>query len=327
VRDPSPPSSGRQAWKRLALAAVALLSLGAGAPPAARTTPIIDVHVHAYTEDPRFGSTWTNPLTGEVLKAAAGPDAHREEVHAAFERFRVIRAVTSGGDREAVIDWHRRDPRRILVGHAFDDPEQVDPDFLRAEHQLGRLHVLGEIAVQYAGISPADPRLRPIFALAEELDLPIGYHLHPGPPGAAYMGMPAMRAALGNPLLLEDALAAHPRARLYVMHAGWPFLDEMVALLYAHPQVYVEVGAIAWSLPRAEFHRYLRRLVEAGFGQRILFGSDEMVWPETIATSVRAIDEADFLTADQRADIFYRNAARFLKIELPRAMAGAREAR
>ena len=111
--------------KRLALAAVALLSLGASAPPAARTTPIIDVHVHAYTEDPRFGSTWTNPLTGEVLKAAAGPDAHREEVHAAFERFRVIRAVTSGGDREAVIDWHRRDPRRILVGHAFDDPEQA----------------------------------------------------------------------------------------------------------------------------------------------------------------------------------------------------------
>jgi len=27
--------------------------------------------------------------------------------------------------------------------------------------------------------------------------------------------------------------------RLYVMHAGWPFLDKMKALLYEHPQVYV----------------------------------------------------------------------------------------
>jgi hypothetical protein len=29
-----------------------------------------------------------------------------------------------------------------------------------------------------------------------------------------------------------------PHLRLYVMHAGWPFLDEMMELLHAYPSVY-----------------------------------------------------------------------------------------
>ena len=32
-----------------------------------------------------------------------------------------------------------------------------------------------------------------------------------------------------------------------------------------HPQVYVDVAVIDFVLPRVEFHRYLQRIVEAGF--------------------------------------------------------------
>ena len=85
-----------------------------------------------------------------------------------------------------------------------------------------------------------------------------------------------------SPLSLEEPLLEHPGLRVYVMHAGWPMLDDTIALLYTHPQVYLGVGVISYVLPRAEFHRYLRRIVEAGFGNRIMFGSDQMIWPETI---------------------------------------------
>jgi hypothetical protein len=47
------------------------------------------------------------------------------------------------------------------------------------------------------------------------------------------------------------------RACIYIMHAGWPMLDELLAVLWTHPYVYVEVVVISWALPRAEFHRYL----------------------------------------------------------------------
>lgn len=67
-----------------------------------------------------------------------------------------------------------------------------------------------------------------------------------------------------------------------MMHAGWPMLDEMLLMLYSHPQLYVDLGLIDFALPAAEFHLYLRRLVQAGFGERIMFGSDQMVWPQAI---------------------------------------------
>jgi predicted TIM-barrel fold metal-dependent hydrolase len=162
--------------------------------------------------------------------------------------------------------------------------------------------------------------LEPVYALAEELDVPLALHLHPGPPGAPYppFGMSKMRARNGRPLLLEEPLVRHPKLRLYVMHAGWPFLDEMKALLYAHPQVYLDLGVIAWSQPAPEFHRYLRGLVEAGYGKRIMFGSDQMVWPQTIDLAVAAVESADYMTAEQKDDIFYNNAVRFLRLDAAR---------
>jgi uncharacterized protein len=300
-------------------ALVLALSGAALAPPAARAAeprvPVIDMHVHAYSADPRFGTRFTNPLTGKEMTAAQDVAAHERETFAAFARYNVVKAVVSGGDHPGVLRWRERDPGRVLAGYAVTDPAEMDLAFVRKEHAAGRLQVIGEVAPQYVGLVPTDPKLEPLFSLAEELDLPIGYHMHPGPPGAPYSGFPAMRVAKGSALLLEDVLVRHPRLRLWVMHAGWPMLPHMIGLLYAHPRVYLDLGAIAWSLPRPEFHRHLRGLVEAGFGDRIMFGSDQMVWPEVIGTSIEAIESADFLTPDQKRDIFYRNAVRFLRLE------------
>jgi predicted TIM-barrel fold metal-dependent hydrolase len=82
-----------------------------------------------------------------------------------------------------------------------------------------------------------------------------------------------------------------------------------------HPQVYVDLGVIDWSRPQVEFHRYLQRLVEAGYEDRIMFGSDQMVWPETIGLAVDAVDAAPFLTTVQKRKIFYENARRFMRVQ------------
>ena len=67
-----------------------------------------------------------------------------------------------------------------------------------------------------------------------------------------------------------------PKLRVYIMHAGWPMLDELLAVLWTHPQVNAEVGAICFALSRKEFHHYLERIVDAGFGSRVMFGSDQL---------------------------------------------------
>ena len=87
-----------------------------------------------------------------------------------------------------------------------------------------------------------------------------------------------------------------------------------MAILELYPNVCADTGALNWLLPRAHFHRYLQTLVEAGFGDRIMFGSDHMYWPDGIGLAVEGIRSAAFLTEDQKRDIFYNNAVRFFKL-------------
>jgi predicted TIM-barrel fold metal-dependent hydrolase len=45
-----------------------------------------------------------------------------------------------------------------------------------------------------------------------------------------------------------------------------------------------------------------------------MFGSDQGNWPGVIEPSIEIIEEAPFLTEGQKRDIFYNNAARFLRL-------------
>jgi hypothetical protein len=46
-----------------------------------------------------------------------------------------------------------------------------------------------------------------------------------------------------------------------------------------------------------------------------MFGSDQMRWPEKIGEAIEAIEQAPFLTEEQKRDILYHNAVRFLRFE------------
>lgn len=68
-------------------------------------------------------------------------------------------------------------------------------------------------------------------------------------------------------------------------------------------------------MPRSVFHQYLKGLMDYGFGKRIMFGSDHVSWPQAIEVGIEGIEAAPFLSAEQKRDIFYNNAARFLRID------------
>lgn len=279
-------------------------------------TPYPQVFVGMLKSPPCDDPVWSPETDGEV----------RDATIAEVERWNVYGVLSGPTDR--VLAWREAAPGRFFAGLGFTvGPDAPSPDSLRALVEAGALEVLAEVTNQYAGIAPDDGRMEPYWALADELDLPVGIHMGPGPPGGIYLGQVSYRARLGNPLLLEEVLVRHPDLRLYVMHAGYPFLDDLLALLYAHPQVYVEVGVIVYTRPRADFYRYLEALVVAGFGDRIMFGSDQMVWPGTIGRAIEAIREAPFLSDSQKRAILYDNAARFLRLsteEIARHRAGLR---
>ena len=59
----------------------------------------------------------------------------------------------------------------------------------------------------------------------------------------------------------------------------------------------------------------MKRLIDAGMEERVMFGSDNMVWPDAIAVAIDRVRRAPFLDDRQKRLILHDNAARFLRIE------------
>jgi predicted TIM-barrel fold metal-dependent hydrolase len=321
---------------RLALVALAALLTGTLAAQD-RPLPIIDMHLHANragdngppptsicpgvvsgAHDPRqpwfeaFVALMKTPPCPSPLIGAATDDGLMKATLDVLQRRNIV-AVTSG---PLVERWRDAGGDRIIPAATFDfGPNAPSPATLREWFAAKRYLVFGEVGIQYQGVSASDPRFEPYLAVAEAADVPLGIHVGTGPVGAPYFpGLGNYRARLHSALELEEALLRHPKLRVYIMHAGWPMIDDLLAVLWAHPQVHVDVGVICYALPRAEFHRYLQRIVEAGFGSRVMFGSDQMNWPGAIEYGIESIESAAFLSAKQKREILYDNAARFLRL-------------
>jgi predicted TIM-barrel fold metal-dependent hydrolase len=210
--------------------------------------------------------------------------------------------------------WQAVSPARIIPALDWDEIEEFSPAKFRRLFHDGQFEIFAEVSPQYQGRLATDKAFDDYFALAEELDIPIGFHLGEGPAGGPHNSFSSgYRAAITSPLQLEEVLIRHPKLRLYVMHYGSPLVEDMIALLFSHPQVYVDIAGNNWLFPKAHFYRQLEKLVDAGFQTRIMFGSDQMIWPEAIRIGIETIEGADFLSEPQKRDIFYNNAARFLR--------------
>lgn len=301
----------------LALLLLALMALPQAA-PAQQDSPeraIIDVHLHALPLE--FFPPHHDEIVGFDRPETDGDVMQR--TLEALERFGIERALTSGTPgliaRYLEADRGRIVPSLMVPPMITREELASLVDSLPRWHEEGRFQVIGEVATQYAGIPPSDPALEPLFAFAEREGVPVGIHMGPGPPGAVYEFAPEFRMRYGDPLELEEVLARHPDLKIYVMHAGYPRLGEMIALLDQYPQVHADLSVINWVYPREAFHRYLLSLVEAGHASRLMYGSDQMIWPDAIAKGIEAIESADFLSEEQKRAIFYDNAVRFLNLE------------
>ncbi len=279
-----------------------------------QTRTVIDVHLH--TDTGKFLPRET--IAGELHEFE--PKSREEmirETLAVMKRLNIVHAITSGPDPLVVAEWHEADPTRIIP--ALQVPNaRTDRDYLDSIREMvatGQIAVLGEIAFQYAGIGVSDSAYEAFFALAEELDIPVAVHLGPGPHDV-FDVRPDYRVAKGNPLELEIVLQRHPGLRIYVMHAGWPFIDNMIAIMHTYKNVYVDTAFINTALPEQELYYVLRRFVGAGLGERIMFGSDPHPGAITlsITTAYERIDAAEFLSDMEKDNIFFENAIRFFRL-------------
>ena len=180
-----------------------------------------------------------------------------------------------------------------------------------------KLEVFGEIAPYYSGGTLSDSGWQPYLRICERYDIPVAVHTGGGDPGGTYSWSPKARLTLGDPYLIEDVLVKYPKLRIYMMHAGgedWP--EHGLRLMAYYPQLYTDVAVMLWVEPNTQ--RYIKEFLKnakyAGYLNRVMFGSDQMIWPGAIEKSILFLNSLDFLSKQDKEDILYNNAAKFLRI-------------
>jgi len=318
------------------LVGLALLVGSAAATARTPLPPVIDMHLHAYPVGGTAGAlscpgsrrSFYRPIDPRAalepskliacthpFRASATDEALMRESIAALKEYNVRHAVTSG-DLPDVTKWRAAAPDRIIPAIAFaDDVNKFSVPEFRRLRDAGSFSVFAEVSNEYLGIAPNDPRWEPYFAMAEALDIPVGIHMGEGPiNGGHFPGYKTYRVQFTSPLLLEDVLIKHPKLRIYAMHYGSPMVEQTIAMMFTYPNLYVDVACNDWLMPRAQFYAQLKQMVDAGFEKRIMFGSDQMWWPQAIGEAIHTIEAAPLLTKSEKRDILYNNAARFLRL-------------
>jgi len=267
---------------------------------------IIDVHLHAW---------WIGGMKvyDEPHKPAVLDEKVFNDTLAQMDQLNIRHAILSGPNN-VTVEWCRRVPGRFIASWLPSvnpgNPDEEAARFIEAIETRG-FRGLGELVIQDAGLAVNDERFFPLYRICQERHLPVIFHTGFNGP-EFYREAPSFRTRLGDPLLLEDVAVAFPDLAIIMDHLSFPFTDQAAYILFAHPNVYTDVAAVSWCLGRAGFHRLLRQVFDLVGPDKILFGSDQMDVPHMIPVGVGAIQEAPFLSEEDKRKILGDNARRLL---------------
>ena len=187
-----------------------------------------------------------------------------------------------------------------------DGKEWPEINWVEQQIKDKKIDFIGEVLTQYHGISSSDSLMYPYYALAEKYGLPVG--IHTGSAGRDH-GSPNFKEEMGNPTLIKDALQKFPGLKVWLMHGGAPFVKEFMEMMKSHPGLYADISVLNNSriIPAADFAAIMKGFIDAGLEDRLMFGSDNA----DIQATSSAVDQLDFLSAEQKEKIFYKNAEIF----------------
>jgi uncharacterized protein len=203
-----------------------------------------------------------------LLAIKCGPKGHPECWHLPYEK--VAEAIERYPDR--------------FYGLAGVDPTEGMAGLRELERGVKELGFIGaHLYPHWFGMAPDHARYYPIYAKCAELDVPIqmqvGHCLR-------YSAARPMKS-VGRPITLDTIACDFPELKLVGIHLGWPWTEEMIAVAYKHPNVYIGSDAYAPRTWPREFVHYVNT-----FGQdKVLFGTDyPVIDPER---AIREIDDLD----------------------------------
>jgi len=287
----------------ISLAICSLLSV-------ALSAQVIDMHMHSYTEK----DFWVGKARNG-FESSNTTKEHLEQTIQKMNQHKIEYAVICG-TLESIEKYTKAD-KRFIPGYQDYEDTLIPVKKFEEYVQSGKIKVFGEVMAVYKGQTLADSLYQPYLAICEKYGVPVAYHSGGSFPNAQQLGWPKYRIALGDPFLIEDVLVKYPKLKLYLMHAGENFYENTLRMMDGYPNLYADLGAELWLHPLTKDYgiKFLKSAKEYGFLDRVLFGSDQMVWPEAITSSIDFLNAMDFLTKAEKEMVLYKNAKKFLGIK------------
>lgn len=267
--------------------------------------PIIDCHVHL-----------NNYHEQEAVSLEQSLDRLQEAMHEAGVVYSLV--LTS-----YIVSAHRPSTAQVVkaieqipslgvvAGISYLNYRQRDlrelADFLSAGLVKGLKLYPG-----YEPFYPHDPRLKVVYDLAEEFDVPVMIHT-----GDTYT--PTGKVKYAHPLEVDEVAVDHRNVKLVICHLGNPWLVDCMEVVYKNSNVYADFSGLILGEFTEAFEDYMEEqigevILYAGEPRKFLYGSD---WPICSMKSYVEFVKQLRLPAPDLQAIMYENCRQLFRLPLP----------
>ena len=167
---------------------------------------------------------------------------------------------------EVVADAVRQHPDRFY-GLAGIDPTQGMAGVRELERAVNDLGFIGaHFYPHWFELAPDHAKVYPFYAKCVELGVPIQLQV-----GQSHLYLPDVPLrSVARPITLDAVACDFPELKLIGIHIGVPWTDEMIAMAWKHPNVYIGSDAHSPKYWPPTFVQYLN-----SYGQdKVIFGTD-----------------------------------------------------
>jgi predicted TIM-barrel fold metal-dependent hydrolase len=195
-----------------------------------------------------------------------------------------------------------------FIGFAGIDPLKG----MEAIREIRRVYDLGLRGVAIRPfmfkIPPTHAKMYPIYATCVELNIPIWFHLS--------INYSTNSMEYERPIFLDAVAQDFPELKMIAGHGGWPWINEMVAVAWRNPNIYIDIAS------------YLPKYVgmkDTGWEPLIHYGNsvlqDQILFGSTwlfMGLSIKQLADEVYklpLKEDVKHKWLYQNAARLFGFE------------
>lgn len=163
----------------------------------------------------------------------------------------------------------------------------------------------------YEPFYPYDNRLKVIYDLAVEYDVPMMFHS-----GDTYS--PKGRIRFSHPIHIDDVAVDNPDMKIVICHVGNPWIKDCMEVVYKNKNVYTDFSGLVLGDFTEKFEKYMKNELEemilyAGEPKYLLYGTD---WPiSTMKSYLNFMKQLD-LPEDKKELILWKNSAELFKIDV-----------